>query len=116
MSEAFPPAQQKPPGGTPRWVILGVVLLLMFVVPALLFFWMSSSQKPVNPNTATREQLMTLPEMAPDIAARILALRPFTDESDFVKRLPEISPKLLDQIRTRLDFDGDGQGDCCVVH
>ena len=116
MSEASPPAPQKRPGTTPRWVILGIVLLLMFVVPALLFFWMSTSQAPVNPNTATREQLLTLPEVGPNLADQILKLRPFTDEADFAKRVPGIEPKLLEQIRTRLDFDGDGQGDCCVVH
>lgn len=116
MSEAFPPAPQKRPGGTPRWVILGVVLLLMFVVPALLFFWISTSQALVNPNTATREQLMTLPQVSPAIADRILQLRPYTDEADFGKRVTEVTPAHLQQIRTRLDFDGDGQGDCCVVH
>jgi len=116
MSEASPPAPQKSLGTTPRWVILGIVLLLMFVIPALLFIWLSTSQALVNPNTATREQLLTLAEIRPEIADRILKLRPYTDEADFVKRVPEVDPKLLGRIRTRLDFDGDGQGDCCVVH
>lgn len=116
MSDASPPAPPKRPGGTPRWVILGIVLLLMFAVPGLLFFWMSTSPGLVNPNTATRDQLMTLPQVGPAIADRILQLRPYTDEADFGKRVTEITPALLEQIRARLDFDGDGQSDCCVVH
>lgn len=116
MSEAPPAATQKRPGGTPRWVILGIVLLLMFVIPGLLFFWMSPGHGLVNPNTATLPQLLTLREIRPEVAGHILQRRPFTDEADFQKRVPEMSPQVLDQIRSRLDFDGDGQGDCCVVH
>lgn len=116
MSDDLPPATQKRPGTTPRWVILGIVLLLMFVIPALLFFWISTSPGLVNPNTATREQLLALPQVRPEMADRILQLRPFTDAADFEKRVPGLEPPLLEQIRPRLDFDGDGQGDCCVVH
>lgn len=118
MSDALPGTlheQQQPEqqNTTPRWLILGV---LAVVVPFLAFFWMRAGQSLINPNTATREQLMALPEVGPEIADRILKLRPYTDEADFGKRVTEVTPQLLAQIRARLDFDGDGQGDCCVVH
>ena len=94
-----------------KWLLvaggLAVVLMVLFLL------WRGQS-RPVNPNTATREQLMTLPEVGPEIADRILKLRPFTDAADMEKRVKGIGPKTLEQMKKALDFDGDGAADCCV--
>ena len=86
---------------------IAVVLVVLFL------FWRGQNQT-VNPNTATREQLMTMPEVGPEIADRILKLRPFTDAADMEKRVKGIGPKTLEQMKKALDFDGDGSADCCV--
>ena len=94
-----------------KWLLVAGGIALVLVV--LFLLWRGQSQ-PVNPNTATREQLMTLPEVGPEIADRILKLRPFTDAADMEKRVKGIGPKTLEQMKKALDFDGDGSADCCV--
>lgn len=91
-------------------LVAGGIALVLVV---LFLLWRGQNQ-PVNPNTATREQLMTLPEVGPEIADRILKLRPFTDAADMEKRVQGIGPKTLEQMKKALDFDGDGAADCCV--
>ena len=86
---------------------IAIVLVIGFLL------W-RGQEHPVNPNTATREQLMTLPEVGTEIADRILKLRPFTDAADMEKRVKGIGPKTLEQMKKGLDFDGDGAADCCV--
>lgn len=107
-----PPLKQQ--SSRPRWLILDGVLLLMFIIPGLLFLWIRAGDNLVNPNTATREQLLTLPGISTEVADRILVARPFTTETDFLNRVPGIEPQAVQEMRTRLDFDGDGRGDCCV--
>lgn len=94
-----------------KWLLVVSGLALVLVV--LFILWRGQSRL-VNPNTATREQLMTLPEVGPEIADRILKLRPFTDAADMEKRVKGIGPKTLEQMKKGLDFDGDGAADCCV--
>jgi hypothetical protein len=89
-------------------------LLVAGGIAIVLFLVWRGQEHPVNPNTATREQLMTLPEVGPEIADRILKLRPFTDAADMEKRVKGIGPKTLEQMKKILDFDGDGGADCCV--
>lgn len=94
-----------------KWLLVAGGIALVLVV---LFLVWRGQEHPVNPNTATREQLMTLPEVGPEIADRILKLRPFTDAADMEKRVKGIGPKTLEQMKKVLDFDGDGGADCCV--
>lgn len=94
-----------------KWLLVAGGIAVVLVVFFLLW---RGQEHPVNPNTATREQLMTLPEVGPEIADRILKLRPFTDAADMEKRVKGIGPKTLEQMKKGLDFDGDGAADCCV--
>lgn len=117
MTETFPPSLDDRPE---RLRQAGLVRLRIFIggfaamAAALLFLWCLAGLGPVNPNTATRDQLLTLPGVGSETADRILKLRPFADEADFAQRLAGLGPQVLEQVRTRLDFDGDGRGDCCV--
>lgn len=119
MTDAFHQSLPQNPGtlrqggAVQRWIFIGGFLAL---VAALLFLWLLTGRRLVNPNTATRDQLLSLPAMSPEVADRILNLRPFMDEADFEKRVPGLAPQALTEMRARLDFDGDGRGDCCVVH
>lgn len=114
MSEAFQKALEerqmrlKQQAATQRWLILAGVVLLLVV---LVILFLRGREYPVNPNKASREVLMSLPEVGPEIAERILKLRPFKDAVDFEKRVPGIGPKTLEKMRSRLDFDGDGKAD-----
>jgi DNA uptake protein ComE-like DNA-binding protein len=45
-----------------------------------------SRNKPLNLNTATRDQLMSLPGMTPGQADRVIAARPYTEPHDLVTR------------------------------
>ena len=59
--------------------------------------------KPVNVNTATVEQLETLPRVGPKLAQKIIAGRPYKnlEALDAVKR---IGPKLLEQLKPLVVF------------
>jgi hypothetical protein len=117
MSEAFQKLleqrQQRSAAETrqQKWLLVAGGIAVVLVV---LFLLWRGQNHPVNPNTATREQLMTLPEVGPEIADRILKLRPFTDAADMEKRVRGIGPKTLEQMKKALDFDVDGASDCCV--
>ncbi len=116
MSEAFQKALEARQQRTAaeartkrRILIIGAAVLIL----VLLFMLWRSGNKLINPNSATREQLMSLPEVGPEIADRILKLRPFTDANDLEKRVPGIGPKSLEKMKSLLDFNSDGQADCC---
>lgn len=60
----------------------------------------------VDPNTATRAELVTLPGVGPAIASRIIASRaerPFTDADDLA-RVRGIGPRTVARLRPRLTF------------
>lgn len=97
---------------TQKLLLIGGVIVFILVVALLM--WRGRA-RPVNPNTATREELLTLVEVGPEIADRILKERPFTDAADLEKRVKGIGPKTLEQMKKQLDFDNDGQADCCVA-
>ena len=60
-----------------------------------------SRDKPLNVNTATREQLMSLPDVTDAEADRVIAGRPYDDPSQLVTR--RILPKSkYDKIADRL--------------
>ncbi|MBK8092389.1 MAG: helix-hairpin-helix domain-containing protein [Verrucomicrobiaceae bacterium] len=95
---------------TQRLLLIGGAVLLVLVV---LFLLWRGQARPVNPNSATREQIMTLAEVGPEIADRIIKERPFKDAEDMEKRVKGIGPKTLEQMKKQLDFNGDGVADCC---
>jgi DNA uptake protein ComE-like DNA-binding protein len=45
-----------------------------------------SRDKPLNLNTATKDQLLALPDMSRDEADRVIAGRPYNDPNDLVRR------------------------------
>ncbi|MCB9496578.1 MAG: ComEA family DNA-binding protein [Fibrobacteria bacterium] len=60
----------------------------------------------INPNTATREQLIALPGVGPALAARILEARvksPFRSLAD-LDRVKGIGPAKLETLRSHLTF------------
>ncbi len=116
MSEAFQKAleaRQQRTAVEARTKRLLFIIGAAALVFAVIFMLWRSGNKLINPNSATREQLMSLPEVGPEIADRILKLRPFTDANDLEKRVPGIGPKSLEKMKPLLDFNNDGQADCC---
>lgn len=97
---------------TQRLLLIGGAIVFILVVAFLIW---RGRPRPVNPNTATREELLTLVEVGPEIADRILKERPFANAEDFEKRVKGIGPKTLEQMKMQLDFDEDGRADCCVA-
>ena len=97
---------------TQRLLLIGGAIVFILAVAFMLW---RGRPRPVNPNTATREELLTLVEVGPEIADRILKERPFANAEDFEKRVKGIGPKTLEQMKMQLDFDEDGRADCCVA-
>src|ERR1700687_5483404 len=63
-----------------------------------------SRDKPLDLNTATREQLLSLPSMTAAEADRVIAGRPYNDPNDLVKRhiLPKAEyDKIADQVTAK---------------
>lgn len=117
MSESFQKlleARRERSAGEARTqrLLIGGAIVFILVVAVLLW---RGRPRSVNPNTATREELLTLVEVGPEIADRILKERPFANAEDFEKRVKGIGPKTLEQMKKQLDFDEDGRADCCVA-
>ena len=63
-----------------------------------------SGDKPLDLNTATKEQLLSLPRMTEAEADRVIAGRPYNEPSDLVKRhiLPKAKyDKIADQVTAK---------------
>ena len=114
MSEAFDKMMQErklrseSEARTQRLLMIagGIVLVVAMVI-----LFLRDREGLINPNTASAKDLITLPEIGPETATKILKLRPFKDSADFEKRVPGIGPKSLAKMQSRLDFDGDGKAD-----
>jgi competence protein ComEA len=52
-----------------------------------------TTANPVNVNTATREQLMTIPQVGPKLADAIIAGRPYKDMAEMITKVKGIGPK-----------------------
>lgn len=53
----------------------------------------ATTANPVNVNTATREQLMTIPQVGPKLADAIIAGRPYKDMAEMITKVKGIGPK-----------------------
>jgi competence protein ComEA len=53
----------------------------------------ATTANPVNVNTATKEQLMTIPQVGAKLADAIIANRPYKDMAEMVKKVKGIGPK-----------------------
>lgn len=89
-----------------RWLlILGA--LAVIAVLAIVVLRGDPSKRILNPNTATAEELVTLPEVGPQLAKAIIAKRqgkPFTKAEDMLD-VKGIGPKTLEKMKPRLKFD-----------
>lgn len=83
------------------WILIGIVVAIVVVVLVLRG---DPNTGPVNPNTATSEQLQTLDGVGPEIAKGIMAGRPYSKPEDLTK-VPGIGPKTLEKIKPRLKFE-----------
>ncbi len=62
----------------------------------------------VNVNTASLEELMTLPRVNDNLAHRIIAGRPYSHVDD-MKKVSGIGPKTLEGLRARVTVDPPGK-------
>lgn len=112
MSDAFKEflaqreAEQQAGTQLHRWLlILGAVAVIG--VFTLLLLRGDPAKRLLNPNTATAEELVTLPEVGPQLAKAIIARRkgqPFTKAEDLLE-VKGIGPKTLEKMKPRLKFD-----------
>jgi competence ComEA-like helix-hairpin-helix protein len=91
-------------GGCWLWALLTLVILALVL---FLFLRGDPSTGPVNPNTASMEQLISLPGVGPEMAEKMVLLRrkkAFTKADDLLD-VPGIGPKTLEKMRSRLKFE-----------
>ena len=109
MSEAFDEflekrqAEMKQREAAQKWIYIAIGLVLAGV---LLFVVLRGdpAKGPVNVNTASKDLLITLPEVGPDLAQKIIANRPYASEKDLDSKVKGIGPKTLEKMRPRLRF------------
>lgn len=92
--------------GSQRLFILLIVVAVIAVF-AFVIFRGDPATAILNPNTASIEQLITLPEVGPEIAQHIVAARkvkPFTKADDLLD-VKGIGPKTLAKMQPRLKFE-----------
>jgi len=82
------------------WVVLAAAAVIVIVFTLLR---PDPNTGPVNVNTASIEQLTTLPEVGPEIAKRITEARPFSEPNDLL-RVKGIGEKTLEKMKPRLVF------------
>ena len=109
MSEAFDKlleqrqARNKQSDRMQRWLFIGLVVVGVIAI-AFVLFRGDPSKRPVDVNTATVEQLATLPSVGTEIAKKIVKGRPYTKAEDLLK-VPGIGEKTLEKMKPRLKFD-----------
>ncbi len=113
MSDAFKEflakreAEQKSSAAGSQRMFMILIVLAFVVVIAIVLFRGDPATRPVNPNTASVEQLVSLPDVGPEIAEHIVAKRtekPFTKPEDLLD-VKGIGPKTLAKMKPRLKFD-----------
>lgn len=109
MSEAFDrlieqrQARMKRSAALQRWLYVGLAVAAIAVITFIVLRGDPSKQI-LNPNTATAEQLITLPGVGPDLARKIIGGRPYSKPEDLLK-VSGIGPRTLEKIEPRLRFD-----------
>ena len=83
------------------WILLGLACAAVLIYLVLKG---NPATGPVNPNTATAEQLVTLEGVGPEIAQKIIAGRPYSKIEDLTK-VPGIGPKTLERMKPRLSLE-----------
>ncbi len=53
----------------------------------------ATTANPINVNTASRDELMSIPEVGPKLADAIIANRPYKDMAEMIKKVKGIGPK-----------------------
>ena len=113
MSDAFKDflakreTSQKASAASSQRLILILIILAVAVVITVVLFRGDPSTRILNPNTATIEELVTLPDVGPELAKAIIKQRstkPFAKPEDLLE-VKGIGPKTLDKIRPRLKLD-----------
>lgn len=109
MSEAFDKlieqrqARMKQAESLQRWLYIGLAVVAVALL-AYIVLRGDPTKQILNPNTATAEQLITLPEVGPDLAQKIIAGRPYSKPDDLLN-VKGIGPKTLEKIKPRLRFE-----------
>jgi competence ComEA-like helix-hairpin-helix protein len=93
-------AAKKPASPGNQLLILVVVLAVVIVAAVAGWRWWSARQ-PININTASVEQLQSIPEVGPAIAKRIVAGRPYAAPED-LKRVSGIGDKTFEKMKGRV--------------
>lgn len=112
MSDAFKEfmakreAEQQAQSGSQKWlIILGAIAIAVVVV--IVVMRGDPSKRILNPNTATAEELATLPGIGPQTASAIVQKRkskPFTKVEDLLD-VKGIGDKTLEKMKPRLKID-----------
>jgi DNA uptake protein ComE-like DNA-binding protein len=112
MSEAFNDflekrqAEMKQREAAQKWIYIVIGILVVCAI-AYIALRPDPNTGPVNVNKATMEQLVSLPEVGPDTAAKIIANRPYTNAKELGDKVKGIGPKKLEKMAPRLRFSDE---------
>jgi competence protein ComEA len=95
-------AKQQERSGNRLFMIVVVLAIVIFAGIGGWRWW--SARQPINVNTATVEQLQSLPEVGPAIAREIIAGRPYATPED-LKRVRGIGDKTFEKMRPRVTVE-----------
>src|SRR5688572_21532545 len=99
-----PEQPAKPPVRTRNRLFVIVVALAILAYAGLSAWRWWSAKQPVNVNTASLEQLQSIPEVGPVIARRIVDGRPYAKAED-LKRVPGIGDKTFEKMKPRVKVE-----------
>ena len=91
-----------------KWIAAAVVIGLAAV--AYWFYHRAPAERSllVNINTATEQQIETIPGVGPALAVRIIAGRPYSTVSD-IDRVKGIGPAKMTTLRSYIKVEGETQ-------
>lgn len=90
----------------PRTLMLAPVIAFCLMLVGSISEAKKAPDSPVNVNTATQEQIESLPGVGKRLAAKIVANRPYASPSDLSKA--GLSQKNIEKIAPMLTFEGAG--------
>lgn len=99
-----PEQPTKPPAPAGNRLIVIVVALAVLAYAGLSAWRWWSARQPVNVNTASLEQLQSIPEVGPAIARKIVEGRPYATPED-LKRVSGIGDKTFEKMKARVKVE-----------
>lgn len=114
MNEPRPGGGGSGSGSTTNWLMIAAVAIPLAIGAFKLYQHVSAGMKPgegdlvVNINTATEQELQTIPKIGPSLAREIIRGRPYEKIED-LERVPGIGRYTLNAIRPYVKVEGQAE-------